>query len=82
MTDNIEGLQVPEMNPLNEPFTEESTDDEIIDEDEDEDLSDFGSSVKESTTPSISHFVESLSLEERVNFNNLLLDGTVSMQCS
>lgn len=82
MTDNIEGLRVPEMNPINEPFSEESTDDEITDEDEDEDLSDFGSSVQESTTPSVSQFVESLPLEERVNFNNLLLDGTVSMQCS
>lgn len=40
------------------------------------------SSVQESTTPSVNQFIESLPLEERVNFSQLLLDGTVSMKCS
>ena len=35
-----------------------------------------------STSPSLNQFVESLPLEERVNFDKLLLDGTVSMKCS
>lgn len=41
-----------------------------------------GSSVQEGITPSVSQFVETLSLEERVSFDKLLLDGTVSMKCS
>lgn len=56
---------------------------------EDEDLEDkFGdddivsSSVEEKTTPSVNQFVESLLLEERINFSHLLQDGTVSMKCS
>ena len=42
----------------------------------------MASSVEENTTPTLNQFVESLPLEERVNFNKLLLDGTVSMKCS
>ena len=42
-----------------------------------------GASVEERTTaPSVNQFVESLPLEERVNFSHLLLDGTISMKCS
>ena len=85
MTDNIEGLQIPEMRSLNEPFA-----DKVIEEPKEEKKSKrrfgrgdrVGSSVKESITPSVSQFVETLSLEERVNFNKLLLDGTFSMKCS
>lgn len=40
------------------------------------------SSVQETPTPSINQFVESLPLEDRVDFNKLLLDGTVSIKCS
>ena len=42
----------------------------------------YASSVQETTVPTVNQFVESLPLEERVEFNNLLLDGTVSMKCS
>lgn len=42
----------------------------------------YASSVQEAIAPSISQFVETLPLEERVNFNNLILDGTVSTRCS
>ena len=42
----------------------------------------MASSVKEDTAPSVNQFVESLPLEERVNFSHLLLDGTVSMKCN
>jgi hypothetical protein len=34
------------------------------------------------TAPSVNQFVESLPLEERIDFSNLLLDGTISMKCS
>lgn len=70
MTDNIEGLQVPEMSPINEPFAEESTNEEIIDEDEDEDLSDFGSSVSERIA-SPNYTAEMQRIKERA-----LTDGT------
>ena len=40
------------------------------------------SSIEETEAPSVNQFVESLPLEERIDFSNLLLDGTVSMKCS
>ena len=42
----------------------------------------YASSVEETITPSVNQFVESLPLEERINFSHLLQDGTVSMKCS
>ena len=42
----------------------------------------YASSVQETIAPSVNQFVESLPLEERVNFSHLLLDGTVSMKCN
>ena len=61
-------------------FIEELTQDD----DADDDMSDFASSVNESTStaPSVNQFVETLPLAERINFSHLLQDGTVSMQCN
>ena len=65
-----------------ETQTEEVTVDEEEVEDEFDEDDMMASSVKEETAPSVNQFVESLPLEERVNFDKLLLDGTVSMKCS
>lgn len=89
MSDNIEGLQVPEMTPVNQPVETDGgeqgetitvEDEDLEDEFDDDDM--MASSVQEDITPSVNQFVESLPLEERVNFNQLLLDGTVSMKCN
>ena len=58
---------------------EESVEDDDFDE---EDYDGMATSVEESTTPTLNQFVETLPLEERVEFNKLLLDGTISMKCS
>ena len=58
---------------------EEETSDDEFDE---EDYDGMASSVEENITPTLNQFVESLPLEERIDFNKLLLDGTVSMKCS
>ena len=55
----------------NETYEDEFEDDDIM-----------ASSVQENTAPSVNQFVESLSLQERIDFDNLLLDGTVSMKCN
>ena len=68
--------EIIEEQTLTEELTEENIEDEF---DEDDNLA---TSVKEDTAPSVNQFVESLPLEERVNFDKLLLDGTVSMKCS
>lgn len=86
ISDKVEELEVPEMESIikigNIEETEEDvTDDEDV-EDEFEDDDNLATSVKEDTAPSVNQFVESLPLEERVNFDKLLLDGTVSMKCS
>lgn len=65
-----------------ETQTEEATTEEENIEDEFDEDDNLATSVKEDTAPSVNQFVESLPLEERVNFNKLLLDGTVSMKCS
>ena len=62
-----------------EVVEEEETSDDEFDED---DYDGMASSVEENTTPTLNQFVENLPLEERVDFNKLLLDGTVSMKCS
>lgn len=64
---------------IKETPVEETTTDDDFDE---EDYDGMASSVKESTTPTLNQFVESLPIEERVDFNKLLLDGTISMKCS
>ena len=61
---------------------EETTEEDEDDEFDEDDYNGMASSIKEKETPSVSQFVETLPLEERVNFNKLLLDGTVSMKCS
>jgi len=69
----------------NEPVTGEEIIKEVLEdvfEDEFDEDDNLAVSVKEDVTPSVNQFVESLPLEERVNFNKLLLDGTVSMKCS
>lgn len=65
-----------------ETQTEEITVEEEEVEDEFDEDDNLAASVKEDTAPSVNQFVESLPLEERVNFDKLLLDGTVSMKCS
>lgn len=65
-----------------ETQTEEATTEEEEVEDEFDEDDNLATSVKEDTAPSVNQFVESLPLEERVNFDKLLLDGTVSMKCS
>jgi hypothetical protein len=64
-----------------ERIEEEINDNEDV-EDEFYEDDNLASSVQETTAPSVNQFVESLPLEERVNFDKLLLDGTVSMKCS
>jgi putative Holliday junction resolvase len=49
---------------------------------DEDDYDGMASSVEESTTPTLNQFIETLPLEERVEFNKLLLDGTISMKCS
>ena len=72
----VEGeLQFEEEEPI-----ETVSDEEVEDEFDEDDM--MAASVQEDTAPSVNQFVESLPLEERVNFSHLLLDGTVSMKCN
>ena len=64
---------------IEETPVEETSENDDFDE---EDYDGMASSVEESTTPTLNQFVETLPLEERVEFNRLLLDGTISMKCS
>ena len=72
-----EGEQPSETESVTE--VEETSENDDFDE---EDYDGMASSVEESTTPTLNQFVETLPLEERVEFNKLLLDGTISMKCS
>lgn len=85
MTEQVEELTIPTMIPIDEEIetpteTETNEDEDLEDEFEDDDI--MASSLEEKTTPSVNQFVESLPLEERINFSHLLQDGTVSMKCS
>lgn len=86
ISNKVEELEVPEMESVikiddAEIVEEEITDDEDVEDEFDED-DNLATSVKEDIAPSVNQFIESLPLEERVNFDKLLLDGTVSMKCS
>ena len=84
--DSAEEIQKGEQSSETESVTkvEETPDEETTNDDDfdEEDYEDMASSVEESTTPTLNQFVETLPLEERVEFNKLLLDGTISMKCS
>ena len=77
--ENEQPSETETVTEVEETPVEETSEDDDFDE---EDYEDMASSVEESTTPTLNQFVETLPLEERVEFNKLLLDGTVSMKCS
>lgn len=64
----------------------QNEDEDLEDEFDEDDImassTEEDSSIEETVAPSVNQFVESLPLEERIDFSNLLLDGTVSMKCS